>query len=106
MEAIFHQTIEALLKRASGARTFYEKSIYADDVMESNLAPLIDRVMQDNPGVYVKSHPKGRENKPHMEIHLSITAKNAERPAEKLQKAVTQLASAIGKIGGKVIFAE
>jgi molybdopterin-biosynthesis enzyme MoeA-like protein len=103
MEAIFNQTIEALLKRASGAKAFYEKSIYADDVMESNLAPLIDKVMQDNPDVYVKSHPRGRENKPHMEIHLSITAKDAERPAEKLQKAVMQFAKAIGKIGGKVI---
>jgi molybdenum cofactor synthesis domain-containing protein len=103
MEAIFNQTIEALLKRASGAKAFYEKSIYADDVMESSLAPLIDKVMQDNPDVYVKSHPRGRENKPHMEIHLSITAKDAERPAEKLQKAVMQFAKAIGKIGGKVI---
>jgi len=106
MEAIFHETVEPLLKQTSGKSVFYEKSIYADGVMESSLAPLIDKVMQDNPGVYVKSHPKGRENRPHMEIHVSITAREAEKLEEKLQKVITQLSSEIGKIGGKVVVDE
>ena len=103
MEAIFQETIAPLLKQASGYSAFYEKSIYADDVMESTLAPLIDKVMHDNPGIYIKSHPRGGENKPHMEIHVSTTAKDIEKPEEKIQKAIMQLSSAIGKIGGKVI---
>ena len=103
MKAIFHEAVEGLLKRASGKSAFYEKSIYADDIMESSLAPLIDKVMQDNPSVYIKSHPRGGENMPHIEIHVSITSKEGERPEERLQKAVTQLSSAIGKIGGKVV---
>jgi molybdopterin-biosynthesis enzyme MoeA-like protein len=70
------------------------------------LAPLIDKVMRHNPGVYVKSHPKGRENRPHMEIHVSITAREAEKSEAKLQKAITQLSSEIGKVGGKVIVDE
>jgi nicotinamide-nucleotide amidase len=103
MKAIFNETVAPLLKQASGKSAFYGKSIYVDEVMESSLAPLIDKVMQDNPGVYVKSHPKGRENKPHIEIHVSTTAEDAERAEEKLRKAVVQLSSAIGEIGGKVI---
>jgi nicotinamide-nucleotide amidase len=103
MEAIFHETIEPLLKQASGKNVFYEKSIYADGIMESSLAPLIDKVMHDNPSVYIKSHPKGKENRPHMEIHVSITAREAEKSEEKLQKAITQLSSEIEKIGGKVV---
>jgi molybdenum cofactor synthesis domain-containing protein len=106
MENIFHETVAPLLKQASGKNVFYEKSIYADDIMESNLAPLIDKVMRDNSGVYIKSHPKGRENRPHMEIHLSITASEAEKSEGKLQKAITQLSSEIGKIGGKVFVDE
>jgi nicotinamide-nucleotide amidase len=106
MKAIFHETVEGLLKQASDKSAFYEKSIYADGVMESSLAPLIDKVMQDNLGVYVKSHPKGREDRSHMEIHVSITAREAEKSEEKLQKAITQLSSAIGKIGGKVVVDE
>jgi nicotinamide-nucleotide amidase len=102
MEAIFEETIVPLLKQASGDSGFYEKSIYSDNIMESTLAPLIDQVMHDNPSVYIKSHPKGEENKPHIEIHFSIKAKGTEKPEEKLQKATAHLSSLIGKSGGKV----
>jgi nicotinamide-nucleotide amidase len=103
MQAIFEETIAPLLKQASGDSAFYEKSIYADNIMESTLAPLIDKVMHDNPSVYVKSHPRGEENKPHMEIHFSIKAKETEKPEEKLQKAIVQLSSLIEKSNGKVL---
>jgi nicotinamide-nucleotide amidase len=106
MKAIFNETVAGLLKQASGKSAFYGKSIYVDGVMESSLAPLIDKVMQDNPDVYVKSHPKGREDRSHIEIHTSTTAEDAEKAEEKLQKAVTQISIAIGEIGGKVIVYE
>ena len=84
MEAIFQETIAPLLKQASGNSAFYEKSIYADDIMESTLAPLIDKVMHDNPGVYIKSHPRGGENRPHMEIHA---VHNGERKRKSQKKS-------------------
>jgi nicotinamide-nucleotide amidase len=102
MEAIFEEAVAPLLRQASGNKGFHEKSIYADNIMESGLAPLIDMVMHDNLGVYVKSHPKGEENKPHIEIHLSTTTTDTEKPEEKLQKAITQLSGLIEKVGGKV----
>ena len=70
--------------------------------MESVLAPLTDVVMQDNPLVYIKSHPKGKENKPHMELHFSTYARNTEKPEERLQKSAVQLSVLIEKNGGKV----
>jgi nicotinamide-nucleotide amidase len=103
MKAIFDESVAPLLKQVSGKSAFYEKSVYADGVMESSLAPLIDKVMQDNPGVYVKSHPKGREDKPHMEIHMSTTADDAEKAEEKLQRAVVQLSSLIEEVGGRIV---
>jgi nicotinamide-nucleotide amidase len=102
MEAIFEETVASLLKQASGDITFHEKSIYADNIMESTLAPLIDKVMHNNPDVYVKSHPRGEENKPHIEIHFSIKTKDTEKPEEKLQKAIVQLSSIIEKSSGKI----
>jgi nicotinamide-nucleotide amidase len=102
MKAIFNESVEPLLKQASGKTAFYEKNIYVDNVMESSLAPLIDEVMQDIPEVYVKSHPKGGEGKPHMEIHLSTTADDAEKAEEKLRNAVVQLCGLIVKVGGKI----
>ena len=102
MEAIFEQTVAPMLRHASHGAIFYEESIYADDVMESALAPLIDKVMIDNPEVYVKSHPRGAENKPHMEIHFSMTTAEEEKDRKTLRKAVIQLSDMITKIDGKV----
>ncbi|MCW4007559.1 MAG: nicotinamide mononucleotide deamidase-related protein [Candidatus Bathyarchaeota archaeon] len=102
MEVIFRQTVEPLLKQSAGKSVFCERSIYVEGVMESNLAPLIDKVMRDNAGVYVKSHPKGRESMPRIELHFSIAADEAEKSNEKLQRAISQLSSDLAKIGGKV----
>ncbi len=104
MEAIFEETVLPMLKQASGDLAFHQRSMYANDIMESSLAPLIDTVMHDIPGVYVKSHPRGRENKPNIEIHLSTTAGEAEKSEEKLQKTMIQLSKAIDKAGGKVVY--
>ena len=106
MEAIFEASVVPLLREASGGLGFYELSLYVDRIMESVLAPLIDRVMHNNPRVYVKSHPKGRENKPHMELHLSTSGTPAESPEERLGKASVELANLIEDAGGEVLKAE
>ena len=102
MEAIFKETVEPLLKQASGGIVFFEASLYVDGIMESVLAPLIDVAMRDTPGIYIKSHPKGEENKPHMEIHFSTTTGNDQEAQEKLQKTMTQLTELIKRSKGKV----
>jgi hypothetical protein len=59
--------------------------------------------MGDNEGVYIKSHPMSVENKPHIEIHLTVTAKDKEKPAEKLLKAMRELARLVEANGGEAI---
>ena len=44
------------------------------------------------------------ENKPHVELHLTIIASQEQKPAEKLVKAAKQLAVLIEANGGVVIF--
>ncbi len=101
MEAIFTQTIAPLLKEAVGNRVFCERSMFLEDIMESQLAPLIDKVMAANGGVYIKSHPMGAEN---IEIHLTAAAKEEEKPSEMLAKAMGELARLVEENGGKAIF--
>lgn len=101
MEAIFEESVVPLLKKA-GKVMFFETSIHADGIMESTLAPLIDRVMHDNPYVYIKSHPKGEERKPHIEVHFSTTAKNSKTAKNRLGKAIIQLSELVQKNGGKI----
>ncbi|MDH5754986.1 MAG: nicotinamide mononucleotide deamidase-related protein [Candidatus Bathyarchaeota archaeon] len=104
MEAIFEGSVAPLLKSEAGEVTFFETSIYADGIMESGLAPLIDEVMHDNPYVYVKSHPRGEERKPHIEIHFSTTSKGSKTAKERLGKAIIQLSELIERNGGKIRF--
>jgi molybdenum cofactor synthesis domain-containing protein len=100
MEAIFTETIAPLLRQVVGDTVFCEESLFVDLMMESNLAPLIDKVMSDNSDVYIKSHPMGIENKPHIEIHLTVRGKSEDKPAEKLGNAMRQLTSLIEANGG------
>jgi molybdenum cofactor synthesis domain-containing protein len=102
MEAIFGESVVPLLKRESGGVVFFETSIYADSIMESTLAPLIDQTMRDNPYVYIKSHPKGKEKEPHIELHFSTTAKETKIAKDRLEKVIIQLSGLIEKSGGKV----
>jgi molybdenum cofactor synthesis domain-containing protein len=101
MEAIFAETIAPLIKQAVGSSVFCERSVFVDDMVESRLAPLIDRVMGDNLGVYVKSHPMVSQNKPHIEVHLTITTGQEQEPSQKLLKAARQLACLVEENGGR-----
>ena len=86
-----------------GSSVFCERSLFADNIFESRLAPLIDKVMSDNPGVYIKSHPIRTENKPHVELHLTITESQERNPAAKLAKAAKELACLIEAADGTII---
>ncbi|HVO85817.1 MAG TPA: nicotinamide mononucleotide deamidase-related protein [Candidatus Eisenbacteria bacterium] len=107
MEAIFEESIVPMLKKEAGGIVFFEASIFADSIMESTLAPLIDKVMHSNAYVYIKSHPKSKENTPHIELHFSTTAKDEQTAKERIGKAIAQLSALTeansGKIRTKVI---
>jgi len=99
MDAIFEESVAPLIKKEAGATVFFERSVFADGIMESALAPLIDEVMHDNSCVYIKSHPKGQEKKPHLEVHFSTTTKNHETARKCVDVAVAQLSQLIEENG-------
>lgn len=103
MEAIFEESVVPKLKEVSNGAAFFERGLYVDNMMESVLAPLIDQVMRSNPRVYIKSHPKGAENAPHLEIHFSTTGSDKEEAAEGLSKAASQLSELVVRSGGRVV---
>jgi len=102
MEAIFDESVQPMLKKMAGKAVFYETSIGVDGIMESDLAPLIDKTMHDNPYIYIKSHPGHRgEGKPHLELHLSTTAQNSETAKNRITKALLQITESTQAKGGK-----
>lgn len=104
METIFTETIAPLIKQAVGKFVFCQSSLYVEDIIESQLAPLIDHVMAANKHVYIKSHPAmGNENKPYTELHLTMRT-NQPNPTKKLEKATKEIAELIKANAGKVGF--
>jgi hypothetical protein len=61
--------------------------------------------MAANEGVYIKSHvftgdySMSVENKPHIEVHLTASAKAKEHPKMKLLKAKDELSKLIEAVG-------
>ena len=102
MKAIFDGSVAPLLRQVAGDVTFFETSMETTGVIESEMAPLIDQVMHDNPYVYIKSHPKGAERIPRIEFHFSTTAKNSDLARKRVSKAFVQLSELIQKKGGKI----
>jgi nicotinamide-nucleotide amidase len=100
MEAIFNETIAPQIKHAVGACIFCQRSVFVENVFESNLAPLIDIVMENNPGVYVKSHPLKSDNKPGIELHLTIIDNKNSDPTAKVEKAAKEIIQLIAQSGG------
>jgi len=103
MMAIFEDSVVPLLKAAAGDKIFFETSLDVREVMESDIAPLIDRVMHDNPYIYVKSHPSHTGEKvPRLELHLSTTAENSNTAKNRVSRALIQLSELIKQKGGKI----
>ena len=102
MKSIFDESVAPLLKQAAHGVTFFETSIESATVMESEMAPLIDRVMHSNPHVYIKSHPKGTERVPRIEFHLSTTAKDSSTARQRVTQALLELSQLIQGKGGKI----
>ena len=92
MEAIFDETVQPMLRKMAGNSVFYETSIQVDGIMESDIAPLIDKTMHDNPYIYIKSHPGQRgEGKPHLELHMSTNAQDPQTAQKRVTKALLQI---------------
>ena len=102
MKSIFDESVAPAIKQVANGVIFFEASINSTNVMESEMTPLIDRVMRNNPYVYIKSHPKGTERVPIIEFHFSTTAKDSSAARQHVSKALIQLTELIQDKGGKV----
>jgi len=102
MKAIFEDSVVSLFKQVAGDVNYFETSLNVEEIVESDVAPLIERVMHDNPYVYIKSHPKGIEKVSRIELHLSTTAEDSNTAKNRISKALIQISELIENKGGKV----
>lgn len=102
MKSIFNDSVVPFLRHFSLDVTFFETSIVATGIMESEMAPLIDDVMKNNPHVYIKSHPQGTEVFPIIEFHIFTTAKDQTSARKRVSNALVQLSELIQGNNGKI----
>jgi len=102
MKAIFEESVAKLLQEIAGGLTFYEASLEVRNLPESELAPILDEAMHDNPYVYIKSHPKASEKTHHIELHFSTTSEDSHVAKQRIGRALLQISEMIKRKGGKI----
>ncbi len=89
MKAIFNDSMIPML-RASKGKAPEEVSIVLVGIIESALAPALDRTRKAFPGLYFKSHPRGREGEIRTLIQLHVYSVDPDSRAN-LDNAIAHL---------------
>ncbi len=96
MKSIFMGSVVPMLTVSKGKQPA-EITIRLLGIVESALAPALDRTRRAFPGLYFKSHPRGREVGIRTLILLHIYTVNDSR--DKIDKAISRLLRELGKGG-------
>ncbi|MFX0096780.1 MAG: molybdopterin-binding protein [Candidatus Hodarchaeota archaeon] len=99
-KAIFEESVVPIVREALKGVIFAEESFVLEEIVESELAPLIEQIMKKNPYVYVKSHPLGYEGISKVVIHITATGgEEAKRMVGEVSKILKkELTTRGGKI--------
>jgi molybdenum cofactor synthesis domain-containing protein len=97
MKAIFTASVIPMLKASKGEAPD-EASIGLVGIIESALAPALDRTRKAFPGLYFKSHPRGCEGGIRSLIQLHVYSVDPDSRA-KLDKAIAYLLRELSKPG-------
>jgi len=102
MMAIFAKYILPVLKRKIGKFVRLETNLETTNIMESFLAPYLDRVVANNPKVYIKSHPRGY-SRGVSRLHISFACESSSRRLARkyLRKAIGEMKQSIIDADGK-----
>ncbi len=94
MKAIFNGSILPIIQRIHSKRPV-EVQVRIVGVIESALAPLLEEARRAFPGLYFKSHPRGRETgtRPLILLHIyNVEEGSEERVGQALDYVVEKLA--------------
>ena len=104
--AIFENTISKIVNAEASGTIFVEKWVRVQGVMESSLAPIIDRVMRRWPRVYVKSHPRSirLSGQPKLDLHFSTTSTSPISARRSVFGAVEDLRKQLEPYDARITF--
>ncbi|MFY3739733.1 MAG: molybdenum cofactor synthesis domain-containing protein [Candidatus Nitrosomirales archaeon] len=103
MMAILAKHVLPVLKSRMGRSVRLETNFETTNVTESFLAPYLDRVVANNPKVYVKSHPRGyRKGISTLHINLASETSNRKLASKYIRKAAREMKQCVIDAGGRV----
>ncbi len=80
MKSIFRESVEPEVKSRLGKLYRSYVSLKLEGILESTLAPLIEKKLKRYPGAYVKSHPRGiTDDVSRIELDISVVDERKER---------------------------
>lgn len=96
MRAIFKGSVASLLQTPRSGPPG-EASVFLTGIIESALAPVLQQAQRKYPGLYFKSHPRGKETgvKPLIQLHIYNTDRRSKR---KIGNAVAFLVRSLSKL--------
>jgi nicotinamide-nucleotide amidase len=99
LKVIYQETLPPLLERLFGESYYEEREVIALSGDESTLAPLLARVVEAHPDVYIKSRARRYGSGVKILITLSAAGDGKEEVEEFISAALDSLTSALGRAG-------
>lgn len=102
MRRMFRRSVEPELKKAFGRVYRHAATLKLEGVMESALAPVIERQLKARPGTYIKSHPRGIEGGLSMiELDVAVVSDDAVASRSEVEAVVMEIVRAVRRAGGR-----
>lgn len=97
LKAIFNRSVAPLIRAKTGNVSFFEERLMVRGIVESELSPIIDRVMNRYPNVFIKSHPRGGKGPgdSRLELHFSSTSSDERKTREEILNAVAMISRSL-----------
>lgn len=103
MEAIFEGEVMQRIKRLAPPMSVVECGATIRGVPESTLAPVLSDLARRNPGVYIKSHPKGHEiTRPVLDVRVLASKPSASEALDSAQAVLGEVERRARELGGEV----
>jgi len=105
MKSIFSESVSSLIRSHMEERYYNEINLKIKGIIESELAPLIEKVQKLYPQVYIKSRPFKGGSTPIVKLHLSTTSDTNSEGLTRLKNSTTCIKQLLTKVNS-VIFEE
>lgn len=99
LKGIFATTLQPTLKEIFGDSVFIERAILVDCGDESALAPILKKVVEGHPSVYVKSRAKRFGPDVKLRVTLSLAGGDREEVKAAIERALADLRESLARLG-------